>query len=154
MDDFNVKEKSVESENLILDKENTNFIDSGDDFVQQNIGLFINEVVSFSTKQKNKTNDTFEHPNISTSNTFCAKCNKTFSFPTAASFKRHIESVHEGKRPYKCDHCELRFEEKSKMKNHVSVVHDKQKSFNCGSCDAKFATKTNLKEHICQYKSG
>ena len=52
MDDFNVKEKSVESEDLILDKENTNFIDSGDDFVQQNIGLFINEVVSFSTKQK------------------------------------------------------------------------------------------------------
>jgi len=84
----------------------------------------------------------------------CAKCNKTFSFPTAASFKRHIESVHEGKRPYKCEHCELRFEEKSKMKNHVMVVHDKQKSFNCGCCDSKFATKTYLKEHICQYNSG
>ena len=39
MDDFNVKEKSVESEDLILDEENTNSIDTGDDFVQQNIGF-------------------------------------------------------------------------------------------------------------------
>ena len=78
-------------------------------------------------------------------NTFCTKCNKTFT--VAKSLQRHIESVHEGKRPFKCDHCELRFSEKRNVKKHISAVHEKQKPFNCGSCDSKFATKTTLKLH-------
>ena len=102
----------------------------------------------FSSKRSMKEHKNNIHLKMETNtneNTFCTKCKKTFT--VARSLQRHIESVHEGKRPFKCDHCELIFSEKGNVKKHVSAVHEKQKPFNCGSCDSKFATKTTLKLH-------
>ena len=36
---------------------------------------------------------------------------------------RHIASVHEGKKPFKCDICDYSFSEKSSMNKHVKSVH-------------------------------
>ena len=47
MEDFKVNEQNLDSEDLTLETEN--IYGDDDDFVEQNIGLFINEVFSFNT---------------------------------------------------------------------------------------------------------
>ena len=41
--------------------------------------------------------------------------------------KRHVASVHEGKKPHKCLSCGSSFSEKSKLNIHVAVIHDGKK---------------------------
>ena len=35
------------------------------------------------------------------------------------NFKSHIESVHEGKKPYECEHCHEIFDEEEHFKSHI-----------------------------------
>ena len=42
--------------------------------------------------------------------------------------KRHVTSVHEGKKPFKCDICDAKFDEKSKLKKHITSVHEQLKA--------------------------
>ena len=42
--------------------------------------------------------------------------------------KKHVESVHAGKKPFKCDICDYRFFRKSVMKSHVESVHGGKKA--------------------------
>ena len=37
--------------------------------------------------------------------------------------KEHVDTVHEGKKLFKCDYCEVRFGRKRQLKRHVSVKH-------------------------------
>ena len=37
--------------------------------------------------------------------------------------KLHVETVHEGKKPFQCDFCTARFPQKSQLKNHTESVH-------------------------------
>ena len=44
--------------------------------------------------------------------------------------KRHVETVHEGKRPVKCPHCEATFPEKSGkrgLERHIQNIHQSNK---------------------------
>ena len=41
--------------------------------------------------------------------------------------KNHVASVHEGKKPFKCESCDYRFAQKSDMKRHVALVHEGKK---------------------------
>ena len=43
--------------------------------------------------------------------------------------KRHVASVHEGKKPFKCDICDYKFSQKTSMKSHVETVHEGKKLF-------------------------
>ena len=49
--------------------------------------------------------------------------------------KRHIESVHEGKKPFKCETCEYTYSQKSHLNQHVAKVHEGKKPFKCQICD-------------------
>ena len=69
----------------------------------------------------------------------CHICLATFS--TNHSFKRHIASVHEGKRPFKCDTCDTKFAAKQYLNIHVAAIHKGRKPFKCGTCDACFTQK-------------
>ena len=61
-----VSEKQYQEETDVSENQYQKETDvSGNDFVEQNIGLFINEVVSFNTNQTDKTNDSFEESVIS-----------------------------------------------------------------------------------------
>ena len=42
--------------------------------------------------------------------------------------KTHAASVHEGKKPFKCDICDYRCSLKGSMKTHVSSVHEGKKT--------------------------
>ena len=61
--------------------------------------------------------------------------------------KNHIESVHKGKKPFKCKICESKFGHKSDLKRHISV-HEGIKPFKCYSCEYECARNNYLKRHI------
>ena len=47
------------------------------------------------------------------------------SFANKSSLKLHIDSVHEGKKPFSCDICETSFSRKQHLKGHISLSGDK-----------------------------
>ena len=64
------------------------------------------------------------------------------------SLKRHIEIVHEGKKPSeKCPSCEKLFREKTHLTRHIRDVHEKKKPFACDLCEWSFAQSGQLKTH-------
>ena len=65
---------------------------------------------------------------------------------TQQTLKRHVKTIHEGKKPFKCDICDVCFGQNSSLKRHISSVHE-EKTFDCDRCGAKFAIKQNLKRH-------
>ena len=55
------------------------------------------------------------------------------------SWKKHMKSVHEGIKPFKCKICEYKAGLRSNLKKHIETVHEGIKSFKCCVCDVKFA---------------
>jgi KRAB domain-containing zinc finger protein len=70
------------------------------------------------------------------------------------SLKRHVLSVHEGKKPFKCNICDATFAKNSNMKNHFSAVHEGKKPFKCIICDATFSENRNMKNHFSEVHEG
>ena len=64
------------------------------------------------------------------------------------TFRRHIETVHEGKKPYNCSICDSNFSSKGDLRRHIEAVHKEKKPHICIKCDATFALKQTLKTHI------
>ena len=58
--------------------------------------------------------------------------------------KYHVKIVHEGKKPYKCDYCDVRFGRKPDLKKHVTNKH---KLFE-KSQEKDKAKKRNVKETL------
>jgi ribosomal protein L31 len=69
--------------------------------------------------------------------------------------KQHIESVHEGKKPFRCDICDAKFALKSTLDNHIRTIHENpkhidetKKVFHCQSCPSSFTSNPKLRKHI------
>ena len=62
--------------------------------------------------------------------------------------KRHIESVHQGIKPFKCTLCEYEGSVKLSLEKHIESVHEGIKPFKCSICDFKTAFEPHLKRHI------
>ena len=45
-------------------------------------------------------------------------------FTHKPNLKIHIESVHEGNKPFKCEICDARFTQKHVLVQHMESVHD------------------------------
>ena len=84
--------------------------------------------------------------NVVNNSLTCDTCDS--SFKSKKSLKRHITSVHEGKKSFKCDLCGTSFTGKSSLKRHVATVHEEKKPFKCAICDFKFSKKSVLKNHM------
>ena len=52
---------------------------------------------------------------------FCGDCG--LFFHSKSGYKRHIEIVHAGNKPYKCSYCSLKFYEKRDLKLHFFRKH-------------------------------
>ena len=53
----------------------------------------------------------------------CSICAKVF--PKPSRLTRHVETVHEGLKPFACTLCDSKFSEKNKMQKHLLSVHKK-----------------------------
>ena len=51
----------------------------------------------------------------------CEYCGKSFSQPEY--LKKHIHTVHEGKKDHKCVFCEKLFSQSGNLKRHITSVH-------------------------------
>ena len=43
----------------------------------------------------------------------------------------HVATVHERKKPFKCDLCNAEFTSKQRMKGHIATIHEGEKQFKC-----------------------
>jgi KRAB domain-containing zinc finger protein len=74
----------------------------------------------------------------------CPFCHKGFS----GKIKRHIDSVHEQKKPHKCSICDFTTSRKETLKVHVESIHEGKKLHKCSICDYTSSYKGHLKTHI------
>ena len=68
--------------------------------------------------------------------------------------KTHVKSVHEGKKPFKCDICDYIFSLKGNLNQHAASVHKGKKPFKCNICDATFSKKGLMKRHFSKIHEG
>lgn len=78
----------------------------------------------------------------------CNKCPSTFFFKQNRD--RHINEVHLGHRPHKCDFpgCESAFKNRSGLKQHARTVHEKARPFKCTLCNSAFGQRNHLTQHV------
>ena len=57
-------------------------------------------------------------------------------------------SVHEGKKPFKCESCDYSCSLKGHLNQHVASVHEGKKPFKCKTCNHSFSEKGSLKKHV------
>ena len=96
-------------------------------------------------------------------------------FSIKKSLENHIEAVHGGKKPYRCEICDQCFTQSSGLSGHVERVHEEKKiessicsamisigyfkvhmysihegkkPFNCDICESSFTESTKLL-HMC-----
>ena len=62
------------------------------------------------------------------------------------TLKKHIETVHDGKRHY-CNQCEYSRKQKSVIKTHIESVHNGT-WYHCDQCEYKAAYKSAVETHI------
>ena len=65
--------------------------------------------------------------------------------------KKHVESVHEGKKPFDCYICDYSCAKKNIMKYYVESVHEGRKPFDCDICDYSCAKKSVMKNILNQF---
>ena len=82
----------------------------------------------------------------------CDICSSLFK--TKHSLKRHIASVHDGKKSFKCNVCNASFAGKRELNRHVESVHERKKPFKCNICDASFGYKFVLNKHVLSVHEG
>ena len=77
-------------------------------------------------------------------------------FANKHKLKKHVGTVHEGIKPFKCSICDvkfannynsgmvhIKFANQQKLKKHVDTVHEGIKPFECSICVVKFANNYN-----------
>ena len=47
------------------------------------------------------------------------------------NLKRHIKTVHEGERNFKCDFCEQSLIDLGALKKHIKTIHEGEKKYKC-----------------------
>lgn len=62
--------------------------------------------------------------------------------------ERHIMTVHEEQKPFRCSVCEMSFGRKGVLKKHVQMVHENSRKFECEICTIPFGLKSDLKRHV------
>ena len=80
----------------------------------------------------------------------CQVCHKVLS--TRGSLVKHMV-IHQEEKPFKCDKCEMRFNQKRDFNTHIMQKHTLQRPHVCEICHKGFVHKFYLIEHMT-YHSG
>ena len=83
----------------------------------------------------------------------CPICGKHFC--NQRSKQRHIQTIHEGKKPYRCDPCRVNFSQKGHLNEHIYRIHEKinrskshqHELYSCIECDYKCYSNSKLSKH-------
>jgi len=75
----------------------------------------------------------------------CEECGRQFSL--VGNLKVHVQTVHNGDRPFSCDLCERRFSRKQNLETHRRVIHENVRPYVCELCDLRFGEKIALTRH-------
>ena len=70
------------------------------------------------------------------------------SFSQKGNLERHVKTVHENLKNHKCEACGKSFSQKGNLIRHLKYVHENIKDFSCDVCDKKFISNSKLKRHI------
>lgn len=78
----------------------------------------------------------------------CEQCSSVFGL--RHNLLRHKRTIHEGKRPFKCNvsGCNASFVQRFDLQTHAASVHDKRKDFCCRVCSRAFSQRSNLLTHL------
>ena len=68
--------------------------------------------------------------------------------------KRHIISIHEKKKPYKCPRCDKHFAQQGHINGHVRAVHEGIKDHQCPLCEYRCTTKQQINSHLLAVHEG
>ena len=73
-----------------------------------------------------------------------------YSSSYKGSSTKHICSVHNAKKSFKCDICDHSFSKKSNLKKHIGKVHEIKKHFTCNQSylQKESSLKSYLKRHM------
>ena len=82
---------------------------------------------------------------VYTHETKCPHCEAIFE---KANLKRHIKTVHEGIKDYKCNHCGKEYFEKKRLNRHIKREHDNIRDEKCNQCGKLYFSKEGLNLHI------
>ncbi|KAJ8664284.1 hypothetical protein QAD02_005946 [Eretmocerus hayati] len=74
----------------------------------------------------------------------CEQCGKIFNYYN--NLVVHIRRIHEGKRPFPCDHCEKCFKTKQSLVRH-NYVHSGEKPYPCNICGQRFGHPGSRRQH-------
>ena len=69
-------------------------------------------------------------------------------FLKAGHLKRHIHSIHDSNKDYKCEVCSKSFSSTSHLKIHIKRTHDGQKTNICEICGKSFVTTSDVNQHL------
>ena len=59
----------------------------------------------------------------------------------------HIECVHEKKKRFSCNTCDLKFSTNSFLQKHIRTQHLGEKNYHCLQCNEAFKYSSNLVQH-------
>ena len=78
----------------------------------------------------------------------CSQCPSTFFFKQNRD--RHVNEVHLGHRPHKCNFagCDSAFKNRSGLKQHARTVHEKARPYKCTQCHSAFGQRNHLTQHV------
>ena len=66
----------------------------------------------------------------------------------SAGLRKHVMSVHEKLKPYKCEICDKSFAAVGNLNSHVSLVHEKSAQVQCTLCGKTYTNQKVLEKHI------
>ena len=81
---------------------------------------------------------------------WCNECGAAFYWKS--NLNRHIESVHEERKSFKCADCGKAFSHKHTLNGHIESVHEGKKPFKCNICDASFTSKMSFLSAVHEVK--
>lgn len=106
---------------------------------------FTNFLQTFASKNHLKYHEN-RHNNIQH---VCNECGRTFL--SSISLQKHSK-VHTGDFKYTCDHCDMKFYNKSELILHMYNHKKIPLPFTCDTCDKSFSAKFKLNQHVETHK--
>ena len=69
------------------------------------------------------------------------------AFAQKYDLKKHIHTVHDKAKDYKCDQCGKDFARLDKIREHIHTVHEGRRDYKCHTCGKDFSRHNHLKRH-------